>query len=185
MLRVVTILAAVLAVFWCSTTPAVAEVGDWTLGFSPTYAFVVLEDTTEPDGGGGLLYLTHGITDAVALRGSAGWSGHDVGETLDSEGNTQAGGLFQVFHLSAGVSYEFDLLAPLSPYIEASVELLHRRAPQAAETDFGVQLGICLDYWIRPWLALGAAFHYHAFLTNLAEFPVYFSAGPRVAIRWR
>jgi hypothetical protein len=173
------------AVILCFTTPAAADVKDWTLGFSPTYAFVVLEDATEPEGGGGLLFLTYGITDAVALRGSAGWSGHDVGETLDSQGNTQVGGLFHVLHFSAGLSYEFDILTPLSPTIEAAVELLHRRFAQAEATDFGVQLGICLDYWIRPWLALGAAFHYHAFVTNLADFPVYFSIGPRVAIRWR
>lgn len=175
---------ALLLVTLGSPSPACAAERALTLGFAPSYAYVVLQDQSEPEGGGGALYLTYGVTDSIALRVSAAWTGHAIDEAIDSEGGKQEGGLFQVLSFSAGLSYELDLV-DWTPSLEAGVELLNRHFAGASTVDLGVQFGLCIDYWFRPWLAIGFGFHYHAFLTDLATYPVYFDTGPRLSIRWR
>lgn len=163
-----------------STTPAAAAPGQWTLGFSPTYAFVMMEDQSEPDGGGAAIFLAYSLTESVALRLSGLWTGHGVEAVEDDK---QPSGLLHVISLTAGLSYALDLLA-VTPALEAGIGVLHQRLGDASSTELGLQLGLSVDYWLLSWLSVGAAFHYHAFLTNLAEYPVYFDTGPRISVRW-
>jgi hypothetical protein len=148
------------------------------LGVAPAYAYVVVDDKAQPNGvgaGGALLY---GLTPAFALRLSGGWSGHIV-EAEPPRTNP----LYQVAHGMLGLRYSFDLVS-MNPSIEAGIGVLHQSFGTSSSTDLGGQIGVALDYWILPWLSLGAYFHYYAFLSNPTKYPVYFDAGPRVELRW-
>ena len=152
--------------------------GEWTVGLAPSYAFVVLEKQSKPRGGGGQLFVRYGLTGTFALGVSALWSAHDTDATSDSAAT------FQVINVAASVTYSFDWLERFTPAIEGGIGLLYRRSKTAA-ADLGLQLGVAADYWVLPWLGLGAAFHYHAFITSPTEYPVFFDAGPRLTARWR
>jgi len=171
------LLAAVLAM--TTPCPAHADKGEWTVGLEPSYAFIVLGQESEPEGGGTGLYVHYGLGDALALRFSGLWSGHDI-----EPGEEDEGGLYQVVNLALGVAYAFDLLSVV-PAIEVGGGLLYLRYQGQSAYNFGLQIGVAVDYGLLSWLTVGAAFHYHAFISNPADYPVYFDAGPRVAVRWR
>lgn len=158
---------------------AAAQKGEWMAGLAPSYAFIVLGGQGEPKGGGASAYALLGLSDALALRCSGLWSGHHVAPREDS-----AGGLYQVANLSLGLQYTFDLIS-VTPAIEAGVGLLYLRYQGDSAVNLELQFGLGADYWFVDWLAAGAAFHYHAFISNPADYPVYFDAGPRVTVRWR
>jgi hypothetical protein len=174
-------LAAALLVM---TVPAAsaAEKGEWVVGLAPSYAFIVLGQDFEPKGGGSGLFIHHGLSESLALRFSGLWSGHDV--EPEGEDEDEEGGLYQVVNLALGVAYTFDLLSVV-PAIEVGGGLLYLRYQGSSAYNLGLQIGVSVDYWLLAWLSVGAAFHYHAFISNPADYPVYFDAGPRVAVRWR
>jgi hypothetical protein len=149
------------------------------VGLAPSYAYLVLEKESEPKGGGGMLFLNYHITGTIALRAAALWTGHSI----DATSSTSASEL-QVLSGVVGAVYAVDWLGRLSPAIEGGIGVLYRWTRKASAFDFGLQLGIAVDYWVTRWLAIGAAIHYHAFLTNPTQYPVYFDAGPRVIVRW-
>lgn len=153
--------------------------GEWVVGLSPAYAFIVLSDQAEPKGGGAGAFVQYGLSDAFGLRFSALWTGHSV-----EGGEESAGGLYQVANLAAGLQYSFDLLS-VTPSIEVGAGVLYLRYRGESATNLGLQIGLSVDYWLLDWLAVGASFHYHSFISNPADYPVYFDAGPRVAIRWQ
>jgi hypothetical protein len=162
------------------TPAAAAGPGEVVLGLQPSYAFVVLEDRAQPNGGGVSLFLNYGMTDAIALLVTGIWSGHDL---QPDEKKKRPGGLYQVVSAAAGFSYTFDTV-PLRPFIDAAVGFLHQWGADRSATSVSLQLGVGAEYNVLSWLSVGAAFHYHAFLQNPAEFPVYFDVGPRVALRF-
>jgi len=153
--------------------------GEWVVGLSPAYAFIVLSDQAEPKGGGTGIFVHYGLSDALALRFSGLWTGHNVEGTEES-----AAGLYQVANLAAGLQYSFDLLS-VTPSIEVGAGVLYLRYRGESATNLGLQIGMSVDYWLLDWLGVGASFHYHSFISNPADYPVYFDAGPRVAIRWQ
>lgn len=153
------------------------KAGEWQIGISPAYAFIVLADRAEPSGGGAMLHLHYGLTDTFALRLTGGWSGHDVASTEEYEG-----GLFQVISGSGGLSYAFDLGGDVRAGLEGGLGVLHQRFGELRSTSLALNLGVALDYRALPWLAVGFAFHYHAYLANPSEYPVYFDIGPRVGL---
>ena len=169
--------------FSAGAEPGSARAGEvdpgWVVGLSPCYAFIVLGADVEPDGVGSGLFVHRTIDDALSLRLSGLWSVHDVDGTA-----TREGGLYQVASFTFGVSYAFDLLSVV-PAIEVGAGLLYTRFGGESSFDMGLRFGISADYWVLTWLSVGAAFHYHSFLTDPASYPVYFDAGPRVAVRWR
>jgi hypothetical protein len=146
-----------------------------------------MEDRSEPEGGGAAIWLTYGVTESVAIKLTGQWTGHGVDEPeegeKDKKGDEPASGLLHVINVAAGLCYALDLL-DFTPAIEAGIGVLHQRLGDVSSTELGVRLGISVDYWLLDWLSVGVAFHYHAFLTNLAEYPVYFDTGPRVTVRW-
>lgn len=153
--------------------------GEWVLGLAPTYAFIVLDNKAEPRGGGASLFLTYGLSDAIALRLSGLWTGHNIEADEETEG-----GLYQVANVAFGLQYAIDLLS-VTPSIEAGAGLLYLRYGDGSAVNLGLHFGLAVDYWLARWICVGAAFHYHAFISNPADYPVYFDAGPRVAIRWQ
>jgi len=148
------------------------------LGVAPSYAFVVLADRAEPDGGGVQAFLQVGISEAVALHLSVLWSGHRIAPS-----DKRAGGLFQVFSAGVGLAYRFDA-GPVEPVLEAAIGVLHQRFGDTVSTSLALQAGLALDYPLLPWLAVGAGFHYHAYLADPSRDPVYFDAGPRISVRF-
>jgi len=163
----------------CAPSPAGAASGDWVVGLAPSYAYIVLHGTGEPDGGGSGMFVHYGLSDAVAIQLSGLWTVHDVEGTEENEG-----GLFQVVNVAAGIRYAFDVLR-VNPAIEVAAGVLYLRFRGDSATNLGLLMGICADWWALDWLAVGAAFHYHAFLSDPRTYPVYFDAGLRVAFRWR
>ena len=148
------------------------------MGITPAYAFVVLEgDQNKPDGGGGALFAGYAITDAMELRLSGLWSGHVIAATDKTPEM-----LFQVFNLALIFSYALDL-APVRPTLEAGIGVLHQQLGEQASTSAGLLVGVGGDWAVLPWLEIGAVFHYHAFLQNPNQIPVYFDVGPRITFR--
>jgi hypothetical protein len=156
-----------------------ARAGDWVLGIAPSYAYIVLENKAQPKGVGATGVLLYGLTDHMALRLSAGWSGHSI----DPGGSTKDNPLYQVTHGMFGLRYSFDLVA-VNAALEGGAGVLYQQWGSKSSLDLGIQLGVGFDYWILRWLSLGAFFHYYAFLSNPTQYPVYFDAGPRVELRW-
>lgn len=163
-----------LALLLASRSALATEPGQFTVGVAPSYAFVVLEQEAEPDGGGASVFMQYGLSDAISLLLSVMWTGHVIDDTEKAEG-----GLFQVLNVAMGFNYSFDLVR-VHPSIDVAAGILHQRFKDDSLTSLELQVGVGLDYQILSWLAVGAAFHYHAFLSNPAVYPVYFDLGPRV-----
>jgi len=160
------------------TSAGAARPGDWVLGLAPAYAYIVIGGKSQPRGVGATAVLLYGLTPAIALRLSGGWTGHSI-ESSEPAGSP----LYHVTHAMAGARYSFDLVA-VNAAIEGGVGVLYQRFGKASSLDLGAQLGVGFDYWILRWLSLGAFLHYYAFLSNPNQYPVYFDAGPRVELRW-
>lgn len=158
--------------------------GQWALGIAPTYAYLVQDGQSEPRGGGGALYMHYSLSEAIALRWSGLWTVHTIDSSTDENGSGQASSLFHVGNLALGLRYAFDLLS-VCPAIEGGVGLLYQKFQQETAIDIGLQFGVSVDYLLSPWLSVGAAFHYHAFISNPTEYPVYFDTGPRIAVVWQ
>ncbi len=176
--------SALLSVFglvMAAAAPVHAEerAGSWAVGLAPSYAFVVLQNNAEPDGGGSGLFLQYAVTEAVEVRLWGLWTGHDIAGTDEAPG-----GLYQVFNAALVFSYAFDI-SPVRPALEAGVGVLHQRFQAQHVTSLSLLVGVGADYALLPWLEVGAAFHYHAFLQNPNQYPVYFDVGPRVTFRMR
>ncbi len=168
--------AAALAALLTVPTPALAaERGQWVVGIMPSYAFVVLGDQAEPEGGGAGIFLQYGMTDAISLQVMGAWTGHSIDATEEDPG-----GLYSVVSASVGIAYTLDM-GRLRPAIDIGAGVLHQQYGDAAATSMSILVGIAADYQLLPWLSVGAAFHYHAFLANPAQYPVYFDAGPRMS----
>ena len=91
------------------------------------------------------------------------------------------------YHAGAGITYAVDILR-LVPYFDVSVGLLGLVQPTdkgpKPTFDFGVEIGLGVDYLINRRVAVGFVVRYHAYLTSITQIPVYMYAGPRVAIHW-
>ena len=155
-----------------------AEEGEWVVGLMPSYAFVVLENQLEPEGGGGALFLQYGMTDAISLQLAGSWTGHSI-EAAEED----PGGLYSVVSVTLGISYSLDM-GRLRPAIDMGAGVLHQRYGDASVTSMEILVGLVADYRLLPWLSVGVAFHYHAFLANPAQYPVYFDAGPRACLHF-
>ncbi len=158
--------------------------GDWLIGVNPSYSYIVLQDRSEPEGGGAGVYVQYWLTDWSALRLTGLWTGHNIDPRKNDQGKEIPGGLYQVINFSGGFHFPFDILK-LSPAVEFGAGILHHRFNGESTNNFGIQIGVTIDYSLLDWLVLGVGFHYHALISNPSEYPVYFDAGPRLAIRWR
>ncbi len=170
--------AVVAALLLAPRAGQAAREGEWAVGFMPSYAFVVLDGQLEPDGGGAALFLQYGITDAISLQLTGSWTGHGIEAT-----EKDPGGLYSVVSTTAGISYTLDM-GRLRPAIDMGAGVLHQEYGGVSATSMEILVGIVADYRLLPWLSVGVAFHYHAFLANPATYPVYFDAGPRASLHF-
>lgn len=177
--KILTIILGMLSLTAPASASAQERAGTWAVGVAPSYAFVLLDNTAEPDGGGSGLFVQYAVTDAMEVRLWGLWSGHAI-EAKDKD----PGGLYQVFNAALVFSYAFDLMW-VRPAVEAGLGVLHQRYQEQHVSSMSLLLGVAADYQVLPWLEVGAAFHYHAFLQNPNQYPVYFDVGPRVIFRIR
>jgi hypothetical protein len=170
------------AAIWATPKGALAERGDLLLGLTPSYAYVALADKSNPDGGGGSIWLRYHVTEPLAFGALALVTGHRI-TISDKSGDRDD--LLLLIHGALTATYLLDLLPQFYAAIEAGIGILHRRMPSTRSTDFGFRFGLGVDYWLRPWLGLGLVFIYHAFVAAPADYPVYFELGPRLTFRLR
>lgn len=159
---------------------AFAEQGDLVFGATPSYAYLVTDDEAQPQGGGGSLWLRYQITDSWGIGATGLWTVHHLVATEKEEAATG-----QVLSAMLTANYTLDLLPRLSPIFEAGIGALFRRLRDFDAVDLGVKLGLAIDYWVLPWLSVGGAAYYYAFVTDLNTFPIYVEIGPRISVRFR
>lgn len=152
----------------------------WEIVLAPVYAYLLQDQRGDAHGGGAQVFIRYGITDSVGIHVSALWTAHAVS---DLPNVADSGGTLQVLSGSAGLSYALDLTR-FVPRLEADLGVLSRHFNEESTTDMAIKIGLGVDYALNGWLSVGAAFHYHAVLTNLQEMPVYVDMGPRVAFGW-
>ena len=192
MVRVVPFLALVLlAGTLAAPRGAYAEEKELVLSLQPGFAVARVGDRTAWGGGGGL-DVQYGITDSLWLRVTGAYSAHNL-PALDKTATSAAlpGGLLSAFHAGAGVTYAIDIVR-LVPFFDLSIGLLGMRQPIAAASgttsktgyDFGVEIGVGADYLINRRLSVGFVVRYHAYLTAIADIPIYLYAGPRLAVHF-
>jgi hypothetical protein len=169
-----TLLALAPSVSWATKLP---EHRPWELTLSPVYAYLVVDGSSETRAGGAAAQLTYMLSESVGLRAGASWTLHDLEATQQREG-----GVLRVWSANVGLSYALDLLRA-RPAIELGAGILHSDGPNGNGTDLGVMIGLALDYALYDWLTVGAALHYHGFLTDVTSLPVYVTLGPRVGVR--
>lgn len=159
-------------------TPAVKGAGRFEIGVSPQYAYLIFDSRHEPDGFGAGLQLRYGLTDTFALVMAGLWTVHDI----EAKGE-ELGGKFHVMAVDLGLAYTLDLVRFL-PRLEAALGLLHRRFGEAYSTDFGVRVGVSVDYQLSPRWMVGVGLSYHGFVTDLANVPIFVEMGPRLTWTW-
>lgn len=159
-------------------SPARAGLGRFEVGVSPHYAYLLLDNRHEPDGVGAGLQLRYGLSDTFALVAAGLWTVHDIEATED-----RVGGSYHVLAADVGLGYTLDLVRFL-PRLEAGIGILHRRFGEAYATDFGVRLGLSVDYQLSKRWMVGFGLSYHGFVTDLANIPIFVEMGPRLTWTW-
>lgn len=172
-----------------------AEAREFSLGLQPLYGLTYLDDRSA-HGGGGVLHLGYGITDAVGVQLMAGASAHPLSPVVpeDPSQKMDPGGQLVTWQASAGVVYALDVVR-IVPFFEASLGVLgiYRRTDPGPmdkmgkienAINVGAALGLGADYLITRRWAVGVAIRYHAFLTDLSRIPIYLTVGPRVLVRF-
>lgn len=171
-----------------SAAPARAGEKEWILALQPGFAFVKIDDRIAWGGGGGI-DASYGVTDNLAVRVTGAVTEHLLDPKRDPTTMklTAPGGPVTAYHAGAGITYAVDILR-LVPYFDVSVGLLGLVQPTdkgpKPTFDFGVEIGLGVDYLINRRVAVGFVVRYHAYLTSITQIPVYMYAGPRVAIHW-
>lgn len=136
---------------------------EWELAVDARGAWVQADDR-RPVGPGLGLQLQYGLTDAWALRGAVGLSGHPVGGNAD-----RGGGTVTATSAIAGVTYTVDVLR-LVPFVEAGVGLLDvRGAVAGARSGLGIDLGVGAQYLVSRRWAVGVVGRYQVFPVELGS----------------
>lgn len=144
---------------------------------APQYAYWVFHSRSQPKGMGASLQLLYNLSPSMGIRIRSSWTVHEV-ELKDLPQHSM-----HVLTATAGVRYLFDIVN-WSPGIEAGFGMASTQQPQTTDINGVFEFGVSLDYFVRKWISVGAAFHYYAFVTNPQQYPVYFDAGPRIGVCW-
>lgn len=166
--------------------PGLADEKEFVLSLQPGFSMIHIGDQTAWGGGGGL-DLSYGVTDAFAVRVTGAFSAQQIDALTMNNTVVNPAGTVLAYHAGVGVTYIVDILRVV-PFIDFSLGLLGTRRPTATgdqwSNEFGIEIGIGVDYLITRRIAIGAVVRYHAFLTALATIPVYLYAGPRIAFHF-
>jgi hypothetical protein len=165
--------------------PAAADEREFMLAVEPAFSLIHVGNSTAWGGGGGV-DLSYGVSDAIAIRVTGAFTGQAIGDyTTDTTRNPS--GTVLSYHAGAGLTYIIDILRVV-PFIDFSFGLVGSRRPTPQgdvwQNDFGMEIGIGLDYLINRRIAVGAVVRYHAYLTALSTIPVWLYAGPRIAFHF-
>ena len=160
---------------------AAADEKEFVLSVAPAFSFLRVDGQTAV-GGGGAVDLTYGLTDAFALRATGAFTGQGIGRS-----DTAPAGSVLAYHAGLGVTYTIDILRVV-PSLDFSVGLLGVRRPTSAgdqyTNQFGVEIGLGVDYLLTRRFAIGVVVRYHASLTSITELPAYVYLGPRLSIHF-
>ena len=161
---------------------ALADEKEVIVAVEPAFALMHVNSSTAWGGGAGL-DLSYGVTDAVAIRATGAFTGHSLEATTGGPAGT-----LLAWHAGLGLTYTIDIVRVV-PYIDFAVGVMgtERPAPAGAtvtNNQLGVEIGVGVDYLISRRWAVGVVVRYHAFLTALSDIPVYFYAGPRIAMHF-
>lgn len=159
-----------------------AEVGELILAIEPGYA-LVRASGRNVSGGGGSIDLAYGVHESLFVRATGAFSAHPVATSPSTPS-----GLIYAYHAGAGLTYTLDVLR-FVPYIDFSIGLLGTMRHTAGRgtttsNQFGVQIGLGLDYLVSRRVSVGVIVRYHAYLTALTEIPAYLFVGPRLAFHF-
>lgn len=199
--RLRALLAGCGALLAMGLSPAAAR-ADWgegrvlSLALVPQYG-LSYADERAPSGGGGLLQIAYGITDAVGVQLVGGVTVHpllerpaDVAKDLDA----LPSGLLVSWNAGAGVVYRLDVVR-IVPFFEASLGALGMwirtdgtQPGQVAKTEHTVgaagAVGLGADYMITRRWAVGVSLRYQVMLSDLQRFPMVLVVGPRAVLRF-
>jgi hypothetical protein len=165
---------------------AAADEKEFLLAVQPGFSLIHVGDQTAWGGGAGVDFA-YGVTDALAVRATGAFTGQAIGEAKMNDQVTAPSGTVLSYFAGVGVTYTIDVLRVV-PYIDFAVGALGTRRPtlqgDAWGHDFGIEIGLGLDYLVNRRFAVGVVVRYHAFLTAIADLPVYLYAGPRLAVHF-
>lgn len=160
-----------------------AERKEVIVALQPGFALMHLDGQTAY-GGGGALDLSVGVSDALSVRATGVFTGHALGDT-----KTAPGGALLDYYAGLGLNYTIDLIR-LVPYIDLSLGILGTVRPpdttglRHMSEDVGFEIGIGFDYLVNRYFAVGVIARYYAVITDPTDIPVYFFAGPRLAVHF-
>jgi hypothetical protein len=160
---------------------AAADVKEWTVAVTPAASLIHLDGGTAWGGGVGA-ELNYGVTEGLALHVSGAFTAQGLAQSDATPGGAVLG-----WFAGAGVTYAIDILRVV-PYFDFSLGYLGTRRPTLVGSevahDFGVEVGLGVDYLVNRRISVGAVVRYHASLTAIADLPAYLYVGPRLAIHF-
>lgn len=178
--RLATTTLAALTVLLAGTlaAPGLASAADneWTVGGGIVGASIPTEQNGVV-GVGAMLHVRYGIGDSFSLAAGALYSHHFPSPSTDDQ-DEDGNRPIDLLIPRLGVRYALDVL-DLVPYLllDATVYLANEAFFGEEGTNVGVGLmaGLGLEY--RRWrdMSLGLELGYHAFLTDISDYPVYIS----------
>lgn len=164
-----------------------ASAKEFVLSLQPAFALVYQTNANQTRsvvyGGGGGIDFSYGVSESLAVRMTGAWTAHAIGATTSTPA-----GVLQAYHAGAGITYLFDVLR-LVPYIDFSIGLLGTVRPGTngstnISNQFGIQVGVGVDYLINRTVGVGFVVRYHVYLTSLTQIPAYLYLGPRIAFHF-
>jgi len=130
------------------------------------------------------LHYTYQITDAFRFmaEGSSAIVAKDETPGQDVPRTRPTG----VDTLGTGVGYVLDVLQKWAPYggVMVSGSALTGGTLDKTLFTFGIQLAVGVEYMVTPHFALGFAIRQHLLLTEMKQYPSYYSGFFRAEIVW-
>ena len=153
---------------------ALAIEEEWTLGGGPLFATIPDEERVFP-GLGGRVFARYGLTDSMGLDFGLRYA-HHFGQEAASE-EEEAIPDVDLLIPNLGFFYALDIIT-FVPYLVFDATFYLGDSdfdPSQSEAAWGVGIAAGLGLQYRGWrdFSLGAEFNYHAFLADIADYPVY------------
>jgi len=170
---VVGLLSLVLGTFLPGRAAAAED--EWTVGLAGVVATIPTRDDAGI-GFGAAAHVRYGLTESLSLAAGALYSHHLAVDDPDADDPGTSDPIDLVMP-RFGITYAIDVLE-IIPYLAADVTMyIANDAFFGEDSDInlgpGLRIGFGLDY--RPWRSwsLGGEVGYHAFLTDIEDYPAY------------
>jgi Outer membrane protein beta-barrel domain len=155
------------------------------LGVDGGFTLLNINDKSTSDLGATFgLHYAYGLTDAFNLVAQAQHQIVALNQQLDNPDTPHTRPAF-VSSGTIGAEYIFDVLRWV-PYVGALAGpyFMGGGTIDNLKVLFGAQLEVGLDFQLTRNLAVGAAYHEHFMLTDMATYPVFFNVLGRVEYVW-